>query len=33
LTVRQSGCTDQHCWRKAPLRIISAIDRPHTEAG
>ena len=28
LTVRQSGCTDQHCWRKAPLRIISAIDRP-----
>jgi len=32
LTVKQSGCTDQHCWRKAPLRIISAIDRPHTEA-
>src|SRR5512140_2343314 len=30
LTVRQSGCTDQHCWRKAPLRIISAIDCPHT---
>src|SRR6185503_3859662 len=31
LTVRQSGCTDQHCWRKAPLRIISAIDHPHTQ--
>ena len=33
LTVRQSGCTYQHCWRKAPLRIISAINRPHTKAG
>ena len=31
LTVRQSGCTDQHCWRKAPLRIISAINRPRTK--